>query len=68
MHNKLMPEVIQVIKDLDSGKITCFKDVYYLKVPKDMFSPYRDCIVKLVRLTSGWHIAEVGNEQFYEQY
>lgn len=66
MHNKLMPEVIQTIKDLDSGKIVCLKDVYYLKVPKDMFSHYRDCIVKLERLASGWHIAETGNEQFNE--
>lgn len=66
MHNKLLPEVIQAIKDLDSGKIVCFKDVYYLKVPKDIFSPFRECIVKLERTNNGWQIAVEGNEQFNE--
>ena len=68
MHNKLLPEVVQTLKDLDSGKIVCFEDVYYLKVPKDMFSPFRDCVIKIIRTNNGWHIAEEGNEQFYEQF
>lgn len=68
MHNKLLPEVIQAIKDLDSGKIKCDIDIYYIKVPRSIFSPYRDCIVKLERLASGWHISPTGNEHFNELY
>lgn len=68
MHNKLPVEVIQAIKNLDSCKIIYYKDVYYLKVSKDMFSPYRNCLIKLIRTNNGWHIAEKGNEQFYENY
>ena len=68
MHNKLLTEVIQAIKDLDSGKIVCARDVYYIKVPKDIFSPFRDCIIKLERLSSGWHVSPTGNEHFNELY
>lgn len=66
MHNQLLPEVVQAIKDLDSGKIKCYVDFYYLKVPKDSNSKYRECIVILRKGVSGWRIADKDNYQFNE--
>lgn len=66
MHNKLLPEVTEAIKHLDKINKGKIGDIHYIKVPKDMFSPFRDCIVKLEKLASGWHISPTGNEHFNE--
>ena len=66
MHNELLPEVVQAIKDLDSGKIECYVDVYYLKVPKDETSPHRPCIIVLRKLRSGWRICDKNNLQLID--
>ena len=66
MHNKLLPEVMDTIRQLNSGEIVCFSDIYYLKVPKDIFSPYRDCLIVLEKYSSGWDISIDKNTQLVD--
>ena len=66
MHNKLLPEVIETIKRLDKINKGNIGDVHYIKVPKDVFRPFRECIVKLIKTNNGWHVAPEDNEQFNE--
>lgn len=66
MHNNLLPEVMETIKALDEGLIVCFGNIYYLEVPKDKFTPYRQCIIVLERYERGWDISEDKNTQFID--
>lgn len=66
MHNSLLPEVMETIRLLDSGEIVCLRDLFYLEVPKDRFSPFRPCIIVLERYEHGWDISIDKNFQFVE--
>lgn len=66
MHNSLLPEVIEVIRQLDNGEIIWYKNIYYLKIPKDMFSPLRDCVIVLERYEDGWRISDDKNTQLLD--
>ncbi len=57
---------METIRLLNSGDIICLRDLFYLEVPKDKFTPYRQCIIVLERYADGWAISIDKNTQLIE--